>query len=344
MTDILKGVLAGGWSFLVSWVFPSALYSSLFAVLVFPNLKLQSAIILAFIALALGLLLSATSTVLYRILEGYYLLPDSVRKWMIQRQLNIKHKYLRELERSREDAGESTDRNGARTENAIDIALVREKLHRFPVDDSQVAPTRLANGIRAFETYGYDRFSLDSQIFWSELIAVAPKPLIDAEDQARASVNLFVSLIYLSVAFGLASLFAALRMNVNEGRILLFGVIALMLSPVWYEFAVLSTSNWHSAVQALVNIGRKELAFKLGLQLPKKIVDERFMWQRLTWFVHDNANWGPQLDDFREDPGSKDSHCLRSEEQTVREREHSWLTGFRATITAWMNRGGRREH
>jgi hypothetical protein len=341
VTDILKGLSAGGWSFLVSWVFPSALYSSLFAVLVFPNLKLQSAIILAFIAIGLGLLLSATSTVLYRILEGYYLLPGSVRKWKMQRQLNRKHKYLRKLERSREDAGES-DRNGARTANSIDIALISEKLHRFPVDDSQVAPTRLANGIRAFETYGYDRFSLDSQIFWSELIAVAPKPLRDAEDQARASVNLFVSLIYLSVAFGVASFFAALRMNVNEGRLLLFGVLALILSPVWYEFAVLSTSNWHSAVQALVNTGRRELAFRLGLQLPKKFADERLMWQRLTWFVYDNANWGHQLNDFREDPESKDSRCLRSEEQRVNGARGQLIKGFRATITAWMNRSGGR--
>ncbi len=54
------------------------------------------------------------------------------------------------------------------------FALLNEQLHRYPLDDRQVIPTRLGNAIRQFEEYGYDRYRLDSQVLWHELNAAVP--------------------------------------------------------------------------------------------------------------------------------------------------------------------------
>jgi hypothetical protein len=327
MTDILKGLASGGWTFLVSWVFPSAIAVSVFALLIYPELTnlpvvedleglggTAKTLVLAFASLALGLLLSATSTALYRVLEGYLLMPAPVRTWKTRRQLDHKQALLRqldEIDKQREAAkagdgasGSSTTANDQPAPDVVHENRLREQLHRFPADDSQVAPTRLANSIRAFETYAYNRFQFDSQVLWAELMAVVPKSLKDEYEQSRAPVNFFVSLLYLSAILGVLSLLTAWRVPEQRSRLVIVGLICLLLTIAWYWFAVTSTRYWHSTVQALVNIGRRDVAAKFGLRVPLKLEQEREMWQQVNWFVYEDFNraYAEKLDGFREDP------------------------------------------
>ena len=65
--------------------------------------------------------------------------------------------------------------------------------------------------------------------------------------------------------------------------------------------AVVSTSYWASSVQALVNLGRKELAGAMGLRMPETLAEERTMWELLGTFVYYpyDASWSARLDQFR---------------------------------------------
>jgi hypothetical protein len=328
VTDILKGLAGGGWTFLVSWVFPSAIAISVFALLIYPELTnlavfkdiqrlggAEQALVIAFASLALGLLLSATSTALFRVLEGYLLMPAPVRAWKVGRQLERKRALQRELGKlddKKPEAGSAADSVSGSPDTPVDQPprdtvhenKLRERLHRFPADDRQVAPTHLANSIRAFETYAYNRFQFDSQVLWAELMAVVPKSLKDEYEQSRAPVNFFVSLLYLSAILGVVSLLTAWRGPGQRFALATVGVICLLLVPACYWFAVPSTRYWHATVQALVNIGRRDVAAKFGLRVPLKLEQEREMWQQVSWFVYEDFDpaYLHDLDGYREDP------------------------------------------
>jgi hypothetical protein len=255
-------------------------------------------LLVAFSAVLLGVLLSALQTPLYRILEGYYL-PERWRDRWIEKQRQRKHALQKELTDKRKARRKATAElkgtsgvaqaakmvNGRQPPKEVNTDLLRERLRRYPVDDKQVAPTRLANGIRAFETYGFDRFQLDSQALWTELLSVVPDTVRTEQSHARAGVDFFVSLVYLFTLLGCIILATGLFGDEARGELLVIGVICLLLVPAWYQAAVAATANWRSSVQALVNLGRKPLAEALGIELPQDLARERDMWRKVGWLI-----------------------------------------------------------
>lgn len=309
MTDLLKGLTGGSWALLFAWVFPSALALGAFWTLIYPVLShipltevlgtaksdSQSAgatrgslsfvdrtLILAVLSFALGILLNAASTPLYRFLEGYSW-PSCLREWGVRTQKARKNRL-----------NVSTSAGWAR-------GLILERLARYPLDDDQIGPTKLANALRAFETYGKTRFNLDSQTLWSELLSVAPTYLQNEIDRSRANVDFFVAMVYLSGVFGIISLVGFI-LRIGEWQLALYAAVAFVLTKVWYEMAVVSSSYWSATVQSLVNIGRKPLAEAMSLRLPSTLEDERVMWglvTRLTFYGHGAVD-EQRLDRFRD--------------------------------------------
>jgi hypothetical protein len=69
---------------------------------------------------------------------------------------------------------------------------------------------------------------------------------------------------------------------------------------------VISACYWSATVQALVNVGRTELAKPLGLSLPLDIKSERRLWWSLSQAVYNNVEQAFQkLDRFRLTPENK---------------------------------------
>jgi hypothetical protein len=171
--------------------------------------------------------------------------------------------------------------------------LQDERIARFPIPDTEIAPTRLGNALRAIETYGSTRFCLDTQVLWSELCSLVPKSLQTELDRSRACIDFFIALVYLSFAFGVLSIAVAF-----DGRmrpiLVIIGLIALFSTIAWYQMAIISTSYYASTVQALVNIGRFKLANELGLYVPYEIEHERRMWWLLKAFVFRNETAAAQ--------------------------------------------------
>jgi hypothetical protein len=305
MADLLGGVTSSGWLFLFAWVLPSSIFVSGVATLVLPALRdliapeaailasfafVEQSLILGFLALVLGLVMGAASTPLYRLLEGYTW-PRRLRRWGTERQRSKKARIAESIEE---------------LEDGLEKALRYEELQRFP-SDPEVAPTRLGNALRAFETYGVDRYKLDSQSFWTELLTVAPEGLRTELARARASVDFFVASTYLSATLGVLAVASGLVVESSGVGLVLLGVVALVLSPGCYRLAVTSTTYWASTVRALVNLGRRDLASGCGLCLPHELEREREMWQLLAAFVFYpyDKEWADQLDEFRSGtPGS----------------------------------------
>ncbi|MDI3409065.1 hypothetical protein [Streptomyces cavernicola] len=283
MGDIAKGVLGGGWSLLVGWVLPSAINLAVLLLAVGPQLRGDlgaldrmrpgtagdAALLLLFGSILLGLVLNALQTLLYRFLEGYVLWPA----WAYDHGCRVQRARRQRIK----DRLETPD---ARL-SPIRLGVLHERAERYPHRDEQVGPTSLANAIRRFEEYGHDRYRLDTQVLWNELMAAVPPQTSRAAETSRTSVDFFVALLYGHAGVAVAALAA---LPVAEDRALVLSAAALLcaLVPLWYRSAVVATDEWAAAVRALVNLGRKPLADALGLELPQELAAERTMWRLVT--------------------------------------------------------------
>lgn len=128
--------------------------------------------------------------------------------------------------------------------------------------------------------------------------ACAPDSTSEGVEDARSAVDFFVSFVFFSLAFALLSLVVAgVELHLPS---LIAGLTALVLARWFYLMAVASTSWLASAMQALVNLGRVELAGTYGLDLPPTLAEERRMWEALAGFVYwSDEDWGKVLDDYR---------------------------------------------
>lgn len=220
------------------------------------------------------------------------------------RQMRRRDRLSRNLD-SREQAG---GRDGGSPDSsqlgvAVDTGLLEERLGRYPASLDEIGPTQFANALRTIETYGWDRYRLDSQCFWSELISVVPDSLRSEEQAARTPMNFAVSMMYLAGLTGAACVVTGL---LTPGPItpVVVGILAMSAVPAWYKLAIINTRYESSVVQAIVNVGRKELAAQMGLALPAKLADERTMWKHLYWFVTENfdQSYTADLDVYRLGP------------------------------------------
>jgi hypothetical protein len=331
MTGILQGALGGGRALLVGWILPSLINVLIFAFVLAPGLDElrldgRTAVVVLVATAVLGLVLAALQTPLYRILEGYLLWPERLVQAARRRHLAEKHLLQNRLDAvalvAREQAGTLTDAERAALaefrahpvtshyvdrdfrKGAVWIALLDERLHRYPVDDRQVAATRLGNAIRRFEEYGFNRFRLDSQALWHELNAAAGESARKQTDDARMSVDFFISLLYghllVAGAFAVSLVFGAVS---RAWLVIPVVLLLLALSALWYRLAVVATDEWAGAVRALVNLGRVPLATSLGLALPDKLDQERAMWRLVSELVSDKYHAGlSALDPYRAPP------------------------------------------
>jgi hypothetical protein len=354
VTAILTGVLTdGGWNLIAGWVVPFAANVLLFTLLVLPSLRHVSlfhslsvatgpvqALVMLAAAVIGGLILSALQDSLYRVLEGYLAWPYEIQRRRCEHHLIRKHllqkrsrlaslsrreasvnrtlneEQKKELEALRADPVLAKESRQRLVLTGWQNALLGNRLDRYPADDDQVAPTRLGNAIRSFETYGYDRYRLDAVVLWYSLTGVVPDQVRKQESASRATVDFFICTIYGHVLLLVSAICAIAVDPGNPARPLAALMLSIILAPMWYLRAVASTDDWAAAVHALVEVGRKPLAESLGLEMPESLEDERRMWQLVSLQVNrgyrdSNAN----INRFRRrppgPPASEDDEELR---------------------------------
>jgi len=300
MLDILKGLLGGNWSVLVAWIFPAALAVSLIALVAYPmvdglqfaapirQLHLDAAtagLIVAGAAVALGLLMNASSTFLYRVLEGYAWPSETLKELRQKRHTTIRYRLSEQAEIEAQGRRErAKNEPPGRRERTLN-----ERLRRYPPGATPTMPTAFGNAMYSIEHYGVDRWGLNSQVLWSHLLAVAPSTVGDEIESARAGVSFWVCAYFNTLLFASASVSAVLIGWRAGGRwnttVLLVGVGSLLLLWPCYRGAVSATTAIRVGVQALVDLGRKPLLDALGLSLPPRMDDERYMWGRISSWV-----------------------------------------------------------
>ena len=221
-------------------------------------------------------------------LEGYHL-PGQMSRWMRNRQLSSRRRLAAIV-------AKGTTTPHVRRSTAYGLAV--ERLGQFPSDEARVLPTRLGNALRALETYGEDVFRLDSQQLWYELLGTARPAVRQEQAEARALVDLFVAAIAAGIILSVLATAVAIATRTVAAAVLAASALAFCL--VAYRGAVRNMKEWQNSVRALVNHGRSELADALSMALPKRLEDERLMWDAVcNVYAYRQDGWIPWLDVFR---------------------------------------------
>lgn len=313
MKDAYEAVSGGVGRFVQSWFMPSLIMIGLVAFLLFPAVDemepftrigglsgAERAGLILLLALTLALLLSSSSTPLYRVLEGYRL-PS---KWA-DRKRN-EHKAART--KLRDDIAQMEQ------DDAIRIGIAHEELDRYPRASKYVMPTRLGNALKAGETYGRTQYNLDTVLLWNQLVSVADDELKEALTRTRTMMDFHAGVFWLSPLFALASIGTAIY--AKEAAYLL-GLIALVVCPGAYSATVRAATLYASVLRALVDTTRVDLAKKLGLQLPTSLADERELWGAYSEFAAWGDKWSgadtwiTTIDKARAAPEPQDQHEAR---------------------------------
>ena len=264
MKDFVGGLTEGGWTLFVGWILPGAIGVSSFAFLVLPSISylpiLEQLVGLSFTeritiiglaSLLIGLCLSALQTQLYRLAEGY-IWPSRIRASGRRRQLKRYQELIKKADAADDDS--------------LETALLEEKIGRFPPNSSQgdIAPTALGNSIRSLETYAWNRWKLDSQSLWGEVLASAPEYLRDEQSRARAAVDFFVASAAVCLLYFLAALLAMFAKGAAHLIVGSSAVISIALVFPLYRGAITATDHWRLTTRALVNMSRLSLLRSLG--------------------------------------------------------------------------------
>jgi hypothetical protein len=290
MQNLFKALSENLSRFIFSWLLPSAISLWLFMVLVLPDARkftivatvvphlkgdfLPSAAF-ALTAISLAAIFGYTARPVYQLLEGYTL-PRALKAWLRKRQLLEWHRLSRLNRLAQRLPWFSQPESG----------MGLEKLQRYPTNPRDILPTQLGNALYSMEQYGSDRFELDSQLFWFELLSVASEDIRRNTAEMQAQVDFFVASVTHLAVLGLLALVVALGApdRVRPAPALAAIGSILLIRPA-YLGAVASVRDWRYAIQALVNTGRYGLADALGLRMPRTFEAEREMWRSMGGYV-----------------------------------------------------------
>lgn len=169
------------------------------------------------------------------------------------------------------------------------LSLKRELVADFPNDDLLILPTRLGNVIRSFELYPAVIYEVESISTWPRLLGVVPKEYQAALSDTKSQVDFFVSLTFVSVGLGVASLARGANDLIAKGAwsnpVFLFvgsGVALLILGRVFYLAAIPSARAWGEVVKSSFDLYLPALASQLGYPLPKTSEKKAALWQEFA--------------------------------------------------------------
>lgn len=215
---------------------------------------------------------------LIRFLEGYGLLG----KLYIPREFQLfKYRRLRRRLREIEDDWKERKENGQ--DIPIETRSRRERIMRtlvecYPDQEIYILPTALGNAIRAFEVYPRVMYGLEGIQGWSRLVAVMPSDYRGAIEEAKVSLDFFVNVFALAGLFGIVFFVTAYMYDKVEPSESLLPLAALGVMAGAYWGAIKTALPWGEVVKAAFDIYHRELAEKLGYELPNDAGKRRDLW------------------------------------------------------------------
>ena len=241
-----------------------------------------------------AVVLLATNRGLIRLLEGYGWCNPARLFSCIER--NRYHALRLELDQLKIERQTAKDALGLADRR---IRAHEKKAERFPDNEAFLLATAFGNTVRAFEVYSRVAYGLDAVAGWSRLLAVVPKDFRRLLDDAKAQVDFWVNLWFLTL---LASpLPCAIAVWQHSWKLGWLTVAALLFAWLSAARARNGALDWGDLVKAAFDVYRVDLCHKLGYRLPISQKEERAFWEACTQlFAYRNPKRLESFDHLRE--------------------------------------------
>ena len=172
------------------------------------------------------------------------------------------------------------------------ISPVRE----LPVDVERVGPTKLANTLSVAEEYPFERYGMDTAVFWPRLCAELEPEKLETLSTSFGAMNGLLNLSLLSYLFAIESLVIGAGLGTG---LIKTGLPPLVQVPWLFVAALVSgfvgVGTYRSAIRAAYSVGnalrtafdyyRSRILLRFNLKLPDDVEQERVVWLKLAAFI-----------------------------------------------------------
>ncbi len=275
------------------------------------------ALVLLMITVVIAFSLYSLNTVIYKTMEGYFLLGRIPAITRFQQRKALKpYVQIRALESLIDKLIEDGIYNEQfyQLKQQLYQISARHQLN-FPLDPKSVMPTRFGNVLRAMEVYPRERYNMDAVLLWPRLIHVMPATYYAKLDQSNNGlaflINCAILSLILSVTSGTAVLYQALMLRLanedvknlvyfvpvdlsDDGMIkyqqniyfyLAGVVIAMALFVFFYRAAIPVAVQYGNLVRSAFDLFRWQLVNGLHLKAPMDYDEETTVWDNLSMFI-----------------------------------------------------------
>jgi hypothetical protein len=290
-------------------------------------LQVLSARFLSLILLPLvfGVLLSALAGAVLRFYQGRLSITRFLfQPWLKRNQarsrefygplLNLRRQYLFAVSQgvrltnddSQEKAEQITEAEQALLIETLkaEIQALHERLettstgHELPVDPDRAGPNDLANTLAVAEEYPFERYSMDTSVFWPRLSAEIEPERLESMTASFGMMNGLLNLSLLSCLWAIECL--VVSTGVIAGWFKPLAPSAWLTHPTWVVLAMLLAvvvgfATYRAAVGAARSVGnslrtafdyyRGNVLRRFNLKMPNDIEDERVVWLKLAAFI-----------------------------------------------------------
>jgi hypothetical protein len=239
---------------------------------------LRDATVFGFVSWLGGILILATNRNILRVLAGYgrfnpLNLVKGVEKSRFERLHKNKDK-LDKWHRRRLGIGKHLP---SKLQD-VRIQLTIQTVDEFPADESNLLPTSFGNTISAFEDYPRIMYGLDPIKAWNRLLAVISKEFLESINSAKAQVDFWANLSFLSVIVVLECLVV-----INHG-LRVFGLMigAGIVSYLSLRMAKIAAVEWGELVKSSFDVFLPDLRKKLEFAFRANKTHEQQDWSQFS--------------------------------------------------------------
>jgi hypothetical protein len=274
---------------------------------------------LLLLPLVFGVLLSALAGTILRFYQGRLLIARFLfQPWVKRNQdrsrqfygtlLNLRRQYLYAVSQGvrltatdgQEKAEQITDAERALLVETLkaEIQALHERLeatstgHELPVDPDRVGPNDLANTLAVAEEYPFERYSMDTAVFWPRLSAEIEPEKLESLTASFGMMNGLLNLSLLNYVFALECVVVGLLRLIKPGVsllrpawLILIAPVALLVGLAMYRAAVGAARSVGNSLRTAFDYYRGNVLRRFNLKMPGDIEEERVVWLKLAAFI-----------------------------------------------------------
>jgi hypothetical protein len=317
IADIPTNLL--GPSFLIRSFIPGFIASSLYYIAFMPLLNASCnfmgqteylkpfdiLLILAFMSLIMGMMLSELDVQIYQLFESLRFWPNFLWDWRYKRAVNRFKEIDKGLETIKQRKKEIKKLGESSCEeDEIRDLICREsdlsaKAREFPFNpDSESfckrypdAATRFGNVIAEYEQYPEIQYGMHMLVFWQHLWLVLPSDVKEDLDLRGAKVDFLVYLSFILFTYAFIGGFAFYLSSKAPALLAICLMVSLSLSFLFYLASISSAKNYGRYIKAVFDLYRFDLAERMGINISSKHIipdeEEIMNWRRLRRYLLD---------------------------------------------------------